>query len=361
MRPGTRIAVLLVFFFVAGSLRLSAGVALLVGEPYGKFGALSPLGHAAIYLSGICAETPTFLRICRPGESGTVISRYGGVAGFDWVAIPLLPYLYAVERPEDVPKAADKTVTERLREGYRREHLRELVPDAPRGEMPKGGWIQLVGSAYDRHIYGFALETTPADDERLIQYLNSHRNRRKFNLIWRNCADFARQILNFYYPDAVGRNIIGDLGIMTPKHAAKSLVKYSQRRPNLRFTHFAVAQIPGGRSSTRIRGVSESLIRSKKYVVPLVVFQPWVAASAAMAYLFSGRFDPGRYSPVHCESLDVAACMTGAEFGGQQPLQTDAAKKSVYDGLDPTGGVVFTTTAEPGKNAEAEQGIHVRE
>ncbi len=38
----------------------------------------------------------------------------------------------------------------------------------PRGETPKGDWMQLVGAAYDRSIYGFALETTQEDDERRI-------------------------------------------------------------------------------------------------------------------------------------------------------------------------------------------------
>ena len=38
---------------------------------------------------------------------GIVLSRYDGVDGSDWIAIPLVPYLYAVERPEDVPLFAD--------------------------------------------------------------------------------------------------------------------------------------------------------------------------------------------------------------------------------------------------------------
>ena len=42
-----------------------------------------------------------------PGESGIVLSRYDGVGGYDWLAIPLVPYLYAVERPEDVPLFVD--------------------------------------------------------------------------------------------------------------------------------------------------------------------------------------------------------------------------------------------------------------
>ena len=56
-------------------------------------------GHAAVYLSGVCAESPIVLRKCAPGELGAVISRYDGVHGYDWLAVPLIPYLYAVEHP----------------------------------------------------------------------------------------------------------------------------------------------------------------------------------------------------------------------------------------------------------------------
>ena len=47
------------------------------------------------------------LRPCAPGELGAVISRYDGVGGYDWVAIPLIPYLYAVEQTEDIPLFVD--------------------------------------------------------------------------------------------------------------------------------------------------------------------------------------------------------------------------------------------------------------
>jgi hypothetical protein len=304
----------------AGSLR--GGVALLVGEPFGKFGAFNPTGHAAVYLSGVCAESPTSLRLCRPGETGVVISRYNRIAGYDWIAVPLVPYLYAVERPEDVPTSTDPQGVALLRDGYRRAHFQELAADGRNGEPPKGAWTQLAGAAYDRTIYGFELETTAEGDARLIRYLNSQRNQRRFNLLYRNCADFARSIVNFYYPGAIRRNFIADMGISTPKQSAKALVKYARRRPELRLSHFVVPQIPGVRPSKKMRGVSESLIRSKKYVVPLLVLEPWVAATAAAAYVAQGRFDPARQCRTNCQperdalgssvtELDNGVCTVG--------------------------------------------------
>src|ERR1044071_1370180 len=98
------IAITLVWGFVN---RLQAQATLLLEEPYSYDGTFAGTGHAAVYLSSVCAETPTQLRRCRTGENGVVISRYHGVAGHDWIAIPLIPYLYAVKNPEDVPLYAD--------------------------------------------------------------------------------------------------------------------------------------------------------------------------------------------------------------------------------------------------------------
>ena len=68
-----------VFFSPSGH----AQAALLMEEPYGFFGALNPTGHTAVYFERICAETPTRLRRCQPGQLGAVLSRYQGIAGYD--------------------------------------------------------------------------------------------------------------------------------------------------------------------------------------------------------------------------------------------------------------------------------------
>src|SRR5271156_4636936 len=113
--------------FLTGSVRAYGDVSLLIEEPYGFFGSINPTGHSAIYLNRVCAESPTILRRCQPGETGVVISRYSRIRKFDWVAIPLLPYLYAVERAEDVPEWAEATSVEEMREAYAEAHLTSLV------------------------------------------------------------------------------------------------------------------------------------------------------------------------------------------------------------------------------------------
>src|SRR3981189_3390199 len=136
-----------VVVLATGGLRARADAALLMEEPYAKFGAFNPTGHAAIYLNHICADSPTRLRPCRTGEPGAVISRYHKIDGYDWLAIPLVPYLYAVERVEHVPSIADAELEASLRDRYRRDHLLALAPPAPEGkqagETPGGEWTQL--------------------------------------------------------------------------------------------------------------------------------------------------------------------------------------------------------------------------
>src|SRR5579863_6376598 len=117
-----------------------ASATLLLEEPYGKLGFFTATGHAAVYLSGVCAETPVRLRPCAAGELGIVISRYDGVGSYDWVAVPLIPYLYAVEQPADIPLFVDPKMVLFLRDQYRRKYLESVAPDKSNGETPGGNW-----------------------------------------------------------------------------------------------------------------------------------------------------------------------------------------------------------------------------
>jgi hypothetical protein len=270
-------------------------VAFLMEEPYGGFGSVNPTGHGALYFNHICAETPTRLRMCREGEAGAVLSRYHNVGGYDWLAIPLVPYLYAVERVEDVPATADVKLRDELRDKYRRAHLDAIAPDEQTKygtwATPKGEWVQLVGSAYDRKIYGFQIETTREEDARFLAAYNDRRNVSHFNLFLHNCADFSRVALNFYFPKAVHRSVVVDMGMMTPKQVARSLTKYAKKNPEVPFTVWVIPQVVGEiPRSHAIDGVMESLVKSKKYVVPLAVFYPEFTAVLGGTYLTTGRF-----------------------------------------------------------------------
>jgi hypothetical protein len=275
--------------------RARAAATLFLGEPYSYDGALAGTGHAAVYLSGVCATTPVVLRPCAPGETGIVISRYHRVAGYDWIAIPLMPYLYAVEKREEIPLYTDKKLVAFLRDRYRRNHLESLIPDLPDGGMPPGDWYELVGASYLRTIYAYEIETSPQQDAALIRKLNSRSNRDHFNLVTANCADFARGIIDFYHPRAVHRSIIGDLGVTTPKQLARTLSKYSRHHPEWQTSSFEIPQVPGTVPRSKpVHGVLECAITAKKYMLPLLVLHPYVAGSLIAGYLGHGRFDPSR-------------------------------------------------------------------
>jgi hypothetical protein len=288
-----RICTMLFFVLILGASRANAAAALLLEEPYGKLGAFMAQGHVAIYLSRVCAETPLVLRRCRPGETGSVIARYNKVSGYDWIATPLIPYLYAVEKTDDVPLFANPKLVAFLRNKYRRKHLEAIVPDGPDGETPGGNWYELVGSAYDRTLYSYEIETSAEQDDALIRKLNALPNHMLYKGATRNCADFAREIINFYYPKTVRRSIIADLGMTTPKQVAKALVKFNSRQPELESSAVIIPQVPGTLPrSTPVRGVVESLLKTKKYLVPIAILQPYVAGGIALAYVSAGRFDP---------------------------------------------------------------------
>jgi hypothetical protein len=302
MRLHLRNASLMLMVLLLPSGQASAKLALLLEEPFGAFGYVNPTGHAAIYLSDVCAASPTELRLCKPGEFGVVLSRYYHVAGYDWMAVPLLPYLYAVDKISEVPKTADRATELALRDAWRREHMRDLIPDARNGNPPQGDWIQLVGSLYDRKIYAFEVETTALQDAKLIETFNDKTNRSRFDLIYRNCADFSHGVLDLYYPGSVRRSFTADLGMTTPKQLAKDLVHYAGRHEQMELQIFVLQQVEGSiPRSSRVDGIAEAILR-KKYVIPIAFLQPYCAAGLAVTYFTGGRFNPNK----NAVSLDRA-------------------------------------------------------
>jgi hypothetical protein len=289
------ISLLLVSLAGVGMAR--GDVALLVEEPYGFFGSINPTGHSAIYLNRVCAESPTLLRRCEPGETGVVISRYSRIRSLDWVAIPLLPYLYAVEQAADVPQWAEPASVAEMREAYADAHLTSLISET-KGYDTKNVWPQLLGVAYIRRIYSFEIATTDEQDDLLIAEYNGMANQSHFNLFTNNCADFSRSLLNLYYPHAVSRSITADIAITTPKQIAKSLVTYAHRHDALELREVVIPQVPGTiPRSHRPRGVIESLLKTKKYALPIAVFHPYFLVGIAVTYLANGRFDFAKNAP----------------------------------------------------------------
>jgi hypothetical protein len=326
-----------------------AQAALLMEEPYGFFGALNPTGHNAIYFQHICAETPVRLRRCAPGEMGAVIARYQGIDGYDWVAIPLIPYLYSVENPVDVPQHVNREIVERLRNRYHEAHLEELGPKVQPGSFLHGGWTQMVGVAYERRIYAFRFNTTEEQDDALIARMNSGPNHSDFDLLFENCADFAREILNSYFPHKFRRSVFPDAGMTTPKQIAYKLEKYSRKHPEMQLAIYEIPQVPGYRRMSHAnKSIDESFVTTV-YAIPIVVLNPYLAGGLFVDYLARGRYHliPKQHEILGPEEL---APLTGEREEAENPanggVQAANGGEAVPAGSEPAQGAQPTAFEE---------------
>ncbi|HZP06714.1 MAG TPA: hypothetical protein VFB43_17580 [Terracidiphilus sp.] len=349
MRGIRILAFALIGLAIVAGIRAQAQAALLMEEPYGFFGALNPTGHNAIYFERICAETPVHLRPCGPGEMGAVIARYQGIQGYDWVAIPLIPYLYSVENAAEVPDHVNREMVDRFRDRYREAHLMSLGSDLSAGSIVHGGWTQLIGVAYERRIYAFRFETTASQDYALMDRLNAGDNRSNFDLLFSNCADFAREILNSYFPKTFKRSIFPDAGMTTPKQIAYKLVRYGHKHPETQLAIFQIPQVPGYRRLSRPnKGIDESFVTTV-YAIPITIMNPYLAGGLFVDYLVRGR---GHLIPKHPEVLGPETLTALTQTGGaeQNPPIADVQLPSV-----PTAAPVAAETQSSPKESEAMQ------
>jgi hypothetical protein len=279
--------------------------AVLLEQPFGKLNLVFPTGHSAIYLDHVCAETPLKLRACRADEQGVVLSRYDGIGGFDWIAMPLIPYLYSVQTVAEIPETVTREDEQQLREAYRQRYLQAVAPTLPDRSAPQGNWYELVGSAFDRKIYGFRVDTTAEQDARLIAAFNDKRNVERYRGFDRNCADFARTTMNLLYPHLVRRNYVADLGMTSPKSVARSLSHRASKHPEMGFEVFVIPQVSGSLPrSHSAQDLAEGIL--KRYCLPLVIVSPVSLGVAFAAYVGQGRFSMPKDAP----ALDLSEAVT---------------------------------------------------
>jgi hypothetical protein len=194
----------------------------------------------------------------------------------------------------------------------------------------RGGWTQLIGAAYERRIYAFRFQTTPAQDDALIARMNTGPNRSHFDLLFNNCADFARSILDDYFPHTFRRSIFPDAGMTTPKQIAYKLVRYAHKHPGTQLTVFEIPQVPGYRRRSRSnKSIDESLVTTA-YAVPIVMVNPYIAGGLFVDYLVRGHYhlipkDPEVVGPDNLMSLTAqpAAAQNSGSAGAQVPGAAD--------------------------------------
>ncbi len=315
-----------------------ADVGIVLNESLGvSMDRISGTGHSAVYFSRICPESPVRLRLCRPDENGSVMSNYinmGEPQGFEWNIVPLNIYLYGVEDSRFRPLFGSHAIKNLLEERYRTKYLQGYCDGPPCSTSYKSEWREMVAATLIRGMYVFVIDTTVEQDEALIAQFNASPNENHFNGVTRNCADFTKRVINTYFPHAASTDYLNDFGMTTPKAVARTLVHYAERNPklNLRVMHFA--QVPGTiKRSSDVRAVTEQLYRSKKLLIPMLIFADYGVPVVAASYLLTGRFNPEREfekRPGQAENRSYAARSPKAQEEEQAEIVGTSAEWKRY-------------------------------
>ena len=287
-------------------------------------------GHSAVYLSRICPDnSPVKMRLCRPGEQGSVLSNYttlGEDQPYEWNIVPLSVYLYGVEDPGDRPLVSSKAIKAALEERYRDKYLAAICTEQRCRTGKSAEWREMVGATLERSLYMFVVKTSVKQDRALIAEFNSLPNVNHFNGITRNCADFTRRVLDTYYPGAVKPDYLNDFLMTTPKAAARSLTHYAEKHPESEFRVLHFTQVPGTiKRSSECRSGTEQLYHSKKLVVPLAVFAWQGVPAVAASYAITGRFNPEHQFEAH------ASAEAAGSAGNQSPEIGNGSTVSVQE------------------------------
>jgi len=318
------------------SLPACADAVLLLEEPINLLGHLTYAGHSAILLDRLCSDNHIQVRLCRADEFGTVIGRYQGANGYDWLAMDPVAYVYSVDSLDQVPASIDQSRAAALRESYRATH-QSSFPKPPREKT----WEELVGASYRRRIIGIHIRTTDEQNLRLMAWLNSRKNQSHFNLFFSNCSDFVRQALNVLYPGSSHRNILFDAGITTPKQLASSLHHYSKKHPEIDFQLFVIPQVLGNiPRSDQIYGVTESFVKTKPYLLPIGVLQPLGIGCVAASALMDKRYN------IRSESRKAP---TLTSIQSEIDELTDSVSRTPNDKIEP---VVLCDTGTGGRPSQ---------
>lgn len=304
-----------------GCPRASADVGVILNESLDTSVArITGSGHTAVYLSRVCAESPVKLRLCRPGELGSVISNYttlGEDQPYEWNVVPLTIFLYGVEDPQNRPTFGSQKIKKVLEENYREKYLAKYCASASCRKSNSAEWREMVAATISRSLYIFVVDTTVEQDEALIADLNSLPNVNHFNGVTRNCATFTRRLINtYYYPHAASADYLNDLGMTSPKAIARSFTHYALQHPESHFRVLHFAQLPGTyKRSSEARDGTEQLYHSKKLLVPMLVFAQYELPFVAGTYLLTGRFNPNREMDRHPSAELTAAMEEGLDVG----------------------------------------------
>jgi hypothetical protein len=251
----TRRLLLVISVVLATASPVRADIGVIVLEPVSALGFFTRVGHAGTYLSNICPDgSPIKMRVCLPGESGGVVIRSSTLSeneDYDWAIVPFEEYLHGFGSPDLAPLVGTRKLqTARERDAFVPVFWRAITTTD--GAVPEGQWKAALATRFDRSIYVFSVQTTPADDAAIIAEYNAAPSTSRFNFFYQNCSDQAQGIFDLVLPHTTGDRTSG-ITMQTPKGLAKALVHRALAHPELPLRVRRYPQIPG--TFGRSRGV----------------------------------------------------------------------------------------------------------
>lgn len=301
-----------------------ADIGLMLGESTGQgMSRWTSAGHSAIFLSRVCPDGPVHLRLCEPGEQGSVLSNYINFnedQPYEWNVVPLSVFLYGVDDPANRPLVASPELRAALQERFRLNHLGRICPEGPCTD-PKAHWRDVVAATFVRDIYMFEASTTLQQDRAFVEKFNALPNVDHYNGFTRNCADFARLVVNTYFPGAARPDHINDFWMTSPKAISKSFTHYAVKHPELNFHVVRFTQLPGNyRRSSDARKGTEVAFTSKKWFFPMLLRSNELMLFTA-SYLLTGRFNPEhelRRRPTEVVTAELIEAREASDNGDAQ-------------------------------------------
>ncbi len=320
--------------------RARADVGLFLNEPTGLGASrYTSAGHSAVYLSDICPASPVKLRMCAPGEQGSVLSTYIDLkedSPYEWNIIPLSVYLYGQKDPAAQPLYASEPMKKALEARFAMGYLGSVCSTAACQNDPHARWRDLVASTFVRDSYLFAVSTTREQDGKLVDDYNAMPNVNHFNGFTNNCADFAKRVINTYFPGAARPDYLNDFGMTSPKAIARSFTHYAERHPELGLYVVRYTQQPGTlRRSGTCRNGLEVGFHMKKWLIPITYISYHVTGALMLEYVLTARFNPKTELAQHpsAEVTELSYALRAARREGfpdqaallQAQIQTDRA------------------------------------
>lgn len=282
-------------------------------------------GHSLVYLSGVCADTPVHARLCAPGEQGSVVTMYPDFyedQPYAWNLVPLSLYLDGSLQPGNRLLYGSPRAKAAL-ELHARDHF--LAPVCTVGacvDAPHRYWHDLSAATIDRDIWVYAVHTTAAQDQAVVDWLNRQPNTNRYNSFTYNCSNFTQSLVNTVFPHSIHRDWLNDLGMMSPKAAAHFFTRYAIKHPELGLYSMHFTQQPGPMPRSGLaRSGTEDGIHMKKYLIPAALIGDHeVAGSFFVSYFLTGRFGLyNQYKKYAAPSLPHPSAPGPEQAGSDQP------------------------------------------